>query len=154
MTPPPTMTTLARAGRSIAMLSPHPRIVRVKSRSPEHRRATPLALDEHVEAAAGRGELEVDAGECKAFLDPVPVGAGCGDADAAIADQHGLTAARVRVGRLDLCVDDSERARRLAERGPLADEVRLVEMDEARNFRLQHVQFVGQLGGPRLVAFF
>src|SRR4030081_3771516 len=132
MTPPPTMTTRARAGRSIAMLSPHPQIVRVESRSPEHRRGTPLALDEHLEAASGRGELEVDAGECKAFPDPVPVGAGGGDADAAIPDQHGLTAARVRVGRRDLGVDDAERARRLAERSRLADEVRLVEMDEAR----------------------
>src|SRR6266851_3224599 len=105
MTPPPTMTTLTRVGRSIAMLRPHPRIIRVEGRGPEHRRGAPLALDEHLEHASGCGEFSVDTGECKASLHSVPVGAGCGHADAAILDQYGLAAARVRVGRRDLGVD-------------------------------------------------
>src|SRR5258708_40279930 len=98
MTPPPTMTTLARVGRSIATLAPHPRIVRIKGRRAEYRRAAALALNEHVEAAPGRGEIRFDAGECKAFLDAVPVGAGGGNSDAAILHQHRLTAARVGIG--------------------------------------------------------
>src|SRR5260370_24349799 len=96
MTPPPTMTTLARVGSSIATLAPHPRIVRIKCRRGEYRRAAALALDEHVEAAPGRGEIRFDAGERKALPDAVPLGAGGGDTDAATLHEHRLPAARVR----------------------------------------------------------
>src|SRR5258707_14567866 len=154
MTPPPTMTTLARVGRSIATLAPHPRIVRIKGRRGEYRPAAALALDEHVEAAPGRGEIRFDAGERKALPDAVPVGAGGGDTDAAILHQHGLAAARVRVGGCDLRVDDFQRTRRLLERRRLADEAGLVESDEARHIGFQHGQFIGRLSGANLVAFF
>src|ERR1700686_3127754 len=106
MTPPPTMTTLARVGRSIATPPPHPHIVRIEGRRSEYCRGPPLALNEHVEAASGCGEISFNAGECKAFLDAVPIGAGGGNSDAAILHQCGLSAARVRVGRCDLGVHD------------------------------------------------
>src|SRR5580692_8720760 len=90
MTPPPTMTTLARVGRSSATLTPHPQIVGIEGRAREHRRRAPLALNEQIEHGAWRCELRRDAGECQTFLDPVAVGPGCDHADAAILDHHGL----------------------------------------------------------------
>src|ERR1700691_1035255 len=126
MTPPPTMTTRARVGRSAAdMLSAHPYILGIEGRGLEHRRATPLALDEHVEAAARCCEFGRHAGKREALLDPMSIGAGGGHADAALADEHGLAAARVRVGRGHLGVHDLEIARRLLERRRLADKVGL-----------------------------
>src|ERR1700734_3042205 len=107
MTPPPTMTTLARVGRSIATSAPHPQIVRIEGCACEHRRSAPLALNEQIERRAWRGEFRRDAGECQASLDSVAIGAGGDDTNAAIPDQHGLAAACVRVGGRNVRVDDS-----------------------------------------------
>src|ERR1700683_2015492 len=104
------MMTLTRFGSSIAMLPPHPRIVRIERRARKHRRGAALALNEHLEAAAGRGEFNIDTGERETLPDPVPVGAGRGHADAAILDEHGFAAARVRIARRNLGVDDLEGA--------------------------------------------
>src|SRR5579863_2900991 len=111
MTPPPTMTTLARVGRSIATLAPHPQIVGIEGGACEHGRGAPLALNEQIEPRAGRGEFRRDTGERQAPLGSMAVGAGGDDAYAAIPDQHGLAAASVRVGGRDVRVDDSEGAR-------------------------------------------
>src|SRR5579863_8916155 len=126
MTPPPTMTTRARVGGFEAgTLSTHPYILGIEGRGLEHCRGTPLALDEHVEAAARRREFGRHAGERETLLHPMSIGAGGGHADAAIADEHGLAAARVRIGRGHLGVHDLQVARRLLERRRLADELGL-----------------------------
>src|SRR5215471_3941471 len=91
MTPPPTMTTRARAGRSVnVMLSPHPRVIRVESRCAEHRCRAPLALDQKIETPAGSRELRIDRYKREALADPMPIGAGSGDADAAFSIERGL----------------------------------------------------------------
>src|ERR1700679_2831419 len=145
MTPPPTMTTRARDGRSMAMLNPHPRIVRIEGRASEYRRAAPFALDENLEAAPRQREFRWNAGECKTLRHAVPIGAGGDHTDAAVPDQHGLAAARVRVGGRDFEVNDFQRTGCLLESRRLAHEVGLLEIDEARHIRLQHVQLIGEL---------
>src|ERR1700676_869929 len=107
------MTALARAGRSAAMLRPHPRILRIEGRRLEYRRGAPFALDEHIEAAARRREFRRNAGERQTSPDPMSVGAGRGHPDTAVPDEHGLAAARVRVGPRNLGVNNFERTRRL-----------------------------------------
>src|ERR1700688_1845454 len=148
------MTALARAGRSVAMLRPHPQILRIEWRSLKYRRGAPFALDEHIDAAARRREFRGNAGERQTSPDPMSVGAGRGHPDTAVPDEHGLAAARVRVARRHLGVNDLERTRRLLERCRLADKVGLAEVDEARHIRFGHAQFVGELRSPSLVAFF
>src|ERR1700678_2591418 len=97
MTPPPTMTTRARDGRSMAMLNPHPRIVRIEGRASEYCCAAPFTLDENLEAAPRQREFRRNAGECKTSGHPVSIGAGGDHTAAAVPDQHGLAAARVRI---------------------------------------------------------
>src|ERR1700689_3778931 len=114
MTPPPTITTRACEGRAEAMaLGPHPQVVRIESRAAEHCGAAPFALNGQVENAAGIRECGFNAGECEALLHPMSIGAGGGDADAAIAVERGFAAARIGVSGLDFRIDDLERAGRL-----------------------------------------
>ena len=64
---PPTITTLARAGSSIAMGAyTFIRALSDRSRGAEHRRAAAFALMSRSKAA-GSGELWIDAGERQTF---------------------------------------------------------------------------------------
>ena len=154
MTPPPTMTTRARVGRSMAIAQA---LIRALSGSnaggAEHVGAAALALDaarrRRCPARRTAGSTQANA---RLLLHAMSVAAGGGDADAASAGEHRLAAARIGVGRIDFGIDDLEGPRRLRERRRLADEVAFVHVEEARHIRLEHVELVGELGRPGLVA--
>src|ERR1700722_3339995 len=138
MTPPPTTMTRALEGTSIATLTSHPGVVGIERRGRERCRSAPLALDQHIESAPRCGEFLSDACERKALLDPMSIGARGGHTDTAIAGEDGLAAARIRVGRLDLRINDLEWPRGLPQRCRLADKIRFVDIDEARHVRFRH----------------
>jgi hypothetical protein len=116
--------------------------------------ATAFPLDQDIEGAAWAREFGRHAGEGQALFDAVTIGSRGGDADAALPVKYGLAAAHVGVGGGDFGVDDFQGAGRLLQSCRLADEIALVEIDEARHVGFEHVDLIGEFGGPGLVGLF
>src|SRR5579859_211912 len=126
----PAMGAKSKWSRS---LGPHPKVGGVERRFAKLARRVFFALDEYVEYGTRRGKLRRHAREGQALADPVSVRARGDHADTCVSLQHGFAAACVGVAVLDFRVHDLERPGRLVQDRGLADEIALVQIDEARH---------------------
>ena len=70
-----------------------------------------------------------------------------------VAHQNWFAAAHIDIICINGAIHNAETLRRI-QRSLLADEIILIEIDEARHVRLNHRQFVGELGTPGLITLF
>ena len=107
-----------------------------------------------VNSVSGPRQRRRHIAEAEALSDKVAITAGGGHAHAALASEDRLAALYVRIAGVEAEVDQLQGAVPLLKGRFPADEIALVELDEALHGRVDHGDFVGQFRAPASVGLF